>query len=251
MELFSYEFGYAWPWNYGHLVAVILFGVAAGIAWWRQWPKWIHIISILMVTWGVIGFLVVQSAMRINLPLRLPTGQFLASGSGRVLDAGAGSGRSSLMVLLGRPDSHVVALDLYDGCCGIPDNTPERLFANARIAAVDERLEVQRGDVRDIPMQDNSVDAAVSAYVIDHLSKEGIKQSLAEIRRVLRPQGEFLLMVINNDMWVRIAYPFLLHHGYFGPRSNPEIWIDHLTDAGFEYIEHGTSPATLYFLVRK
>ena len=67
-----------------------------------------------------------------NLPLELPTERFpRGTGRGTVLDAGAGSGRSSLMVLLERPESRVLALDLYEGYFGIDDNNPDRLLANA------------------------------------------------------------------------------------------------------------------------
>jgi methylase of polypeptide subunit release factors len=57
--------------------------------------------------------------MRLNLPLELPTQQFLSRGAGRVLDGGAGSGRASLMVLLERPQAEVLAVDLYQGYFGI------------------------------------------------------------------------------------------------------------------------------------
>ena len=54
---------------------------------------------------SLVGLAIVQLVVRMNLPLELPTDQFLAKGTGTVLDAGAGSGRSSLMVLLARPES--------------------------------------------------------------------------------------------------------------------------------------------------
>jgi hypothetical protein len=58
-------------------------------------------------------------------------------------------------------------------------------------------------------------------------------------------------MVINPDIWIRIAYPFFLHHGYFGARTDHQRWRSHLMDAGFEIVEQGTVPGTLYLLVRK
>ena len=251
MNPFEYDFGYGWAWNYGHLVAVVSFGVLAVLAWRLRWPRWMGAISVALALWGVTGFLIVQLAIRINLPLQLPTDQFLAEGSGQVLDAGAGSGRSSLMVLLARPDSRVLALDLYDGYYGIPDNRPERLFANAARAGVEDRIEAKVGDMRAMPLGNDSLDAAVSAYAIDHLSREGVQRSLAEIQRVLRPNGQFLLMVINPDIWIRMAYPFFVHHGYFGGRTDHQRWRSRLTNAGFEIVEQGTTPGTLYLLARK
>lgn len=250
MNPFEYDFGYGWGWNYGHVIAVVVFGGLAVLARLRRAPRWMGAVSVGLAVWGVVGLVIVQMLVRMNLPLELPTERFLANESGQVLDVGAGSGRASLMVLLARPDSRVLALDLYDGYFGIPDNTPERLLANAATAGVEDRVGARVGDMRAMPLGDDSIDAAVSAFAIDHLSRQGIERSLAEVQRVLRPNGQFLVMVINPDMWTRIAYPFLMHHGYFGPKTNHEHWRSHLTDAGFEVVEQGTTPGTLYLLAR-
>jgi ubiquinone/menaquinone biosynthesis C-methylase UbiE len=100
-----------------------------------------------------------------------------------------------------------------------------------------------------MPFEAGSFDAAVSAYVIDHLNRKGIQQSLAEMARVLRPNGQFLLMVINTDAWVRFAYPFFYVHMYYG--SGQDKWRPLLTEAGFDIVEQGTQPATLYVLAQK
>ena len=83
------------------------------------------------------------------------------------------------------------------------------------------------------------------------MGRESVERSLAEIERVLRPNGQFLLMVIHPDIWIRIAYPFFVHHGYFGGRTDHERWRSHLTNAGFEIVEQGTTPGTLYLLAQK
>lgn len=251
MNPFQYEFGYGWAWNYGHLIAVVPFTLLMLLAWRLGWPRWLRLLSAAVAVWGVLGLLIVQLVFRFNLPLELPTQRFLAHGKGEVLDAGAGSGRSSLMVLLARPESRLLALDLYQGYFGIADNTPERLYANAARAGVSDRIRAQAGDIRELPLDDESFDAAVSAYTIDHLSGEGVKRSLAEIRRVLRPDGQFLLMVINPDIWIRVAYPFFVHHGYFGGRTDHERWRSRLIEAGFEVDEIGTTPGSLYLLAHK
>jgi len=251
MNPFAFDFGYGWPWNYGHVIGIIVFGVLALLALRLSWPRWVSGLSIALAGWSFAALVVVQWVLRMNLPLELPTERFLAEGSGVVLDAGAGSGRSSLMVLSARPESRVLALDLYEGYFGIPDNGPERLYRNATTAGVRGRIEAQVGDVREMSLAAESMDAAVSAYVIDHLSREGVESSLAEIQRVLRPDGEFLLMVIHPDAWVRFAYPFFAHHGYFGARSDQERWRGHLESAGFTVVEEGVVPGTLFLLARK
>ena len=247
MNVFEYDFGYAWPWTLGHLLAAVVFGVLAAATWRLAWRR-IGLVFLVLTVWAIAGASIVHFVMRFNLPLELPTERFLPSGVGRVLDGGAGSGRSSLMVLLARPESTLVALDSFGAGYGIEGNTPERLLANAAAAGASGRVEVRVGDMREMPFADASFDAAVSAYAIDHLNREGVARALAETKRVLRPGGQFLLMAINPDAWIRVALPFFFEHGYFGSRPIPDVWRERLTAAGLEVVEQGTRPGTLYIL---
>jgi SAM-dependent methyltransferase len=250
MDFFRYDFDYAWPWTYGHLIAAAAFAGMAWIGHFLRW-RWVTFVAGALAVWGVCGAAIIHGPLRFSRPVALPTERFLPSGSGRVLDAGAGSGRSSLMVLLARPRASVVALDRFSGYYGIVDNTPDRLRANAHAAGADARLEVEVGDMRDMPFEDAAFDGVVSVAAIDHLNKDGVERTLAEVTRVLRPDGQFLLMVVNPDLWTKVALPFLHGHGYFGARAFPDRWRSQLTAAGLRVIEEGTQPATLYFLSDK
>jgi ubiquinone/menaquinone biosynthesis C-methylase UbiE len=164
---------------------------------------------------------------------------------------GAGTGRSALMVLEARPQATVVALDLfadsYRRHFGSEQSGEQRLMANLRAVGVQDRTEVRTGDMRELPFEAAAFDAIVSAYAIDHLNRDGITKSLGEAARVLKPNGEFLLMVIGKEFWGTFAFgPLMLH-----PMRSQEAWAGLLRDAGFEVLEQGTRPATLYFLVRK
>ena len=249
----AYDFGYAREWTHGHLVPAAVFAAICFLAWRRHWPRWIIIAMAAGTAWAVAGFCIVQWTLIPSAPLTLPTPRFLESGgvASQVLDIGAGSGRATLMVLLARPQARVTALDRFAAGYGIEGNTPDRLTANVRAAGAAERLTVQTGDARQMPLPSNSFDGAVSSYVIDHLGREGAQRALVETYRVLRPKGEFLLMVINRDRWIAFAYPFLHGHGYFGQMPARTYWINGLTAAGFEIVEDGTVPGTLYVLARK
>lgn len=248
----GYDFGYSWTWTHGHLIPAAVFAVIAAAAFWRRWPRWIAVLATVVALWAFGGFLIVQFVLKANTPVELPTEAFIASGPAKVVDLGAGSGRSALMVLKARPEASVTALDLYSGYFGIDDNTPERIRANARVAGVGDRLDVQRGDMRELPFADGSFDAAVSVASIDHLNSEGVTRALSEAARVVRPGGEFLLVVINVDWWVKFAYPLPHGHGgYFTRAQHVERWTTALEAAGFTVTEHGTRPATLYFLSRR
>ena len=246
------SFGYPWWLTYGHLVvavpAIWLFLLGLG----RKWPKWSMLLVGAVVLWSSAAFLLVRFTMNVNGRASLPTQSFLRSGSGRVLDMGAGTGRSSIMVLEARPQATLVALDLFghsfDQHFGPGQAPQERLLANLKAAGVDQRTVIQTADMRKLPFEPASFDAIVSSYAIDHLNREGSVQCLAEAARVLKPGGDFLLMVITKEPWVQFTFGPLLMHG--GTRG-PEWWIPHVQEAGFQVLEQGTQPATLYVLARR
>ena len=243
-----YEFGYSWYVTHGHLVPLALAGALGGIAFWRRWSRWVLVLAGVVAIWSLAGLFVTNVTFGINRPMELPTERFLVSGSGRVLDAGAGSGRAAIGVLLARPKATVVGLDIYEGYWGIDDNTPGRFMANARIAGVADRASARVGDVREMPFADGEFDAVISSYVIDHLNRDGVVRALSEVARVLEPGGEFLLMIVNADRLTRLTSPHALGHH---PRQDPARWRALLAQGGFTLEEEGTGPATLYFLARR
>jgi hypothetical protein len=44
--------------------------------------------------------------------------------------------------------------------------------------------------------------------------------------------------------------PMFYEHGYFGRRPVPDVWRERLVNTGFEVVEVGTHPGTLYLLGR-
>lgn len=244
----TYEFGYSWIVGYGLAVPLALAVALGALAVWRRWPRWVSVLAGLVAVWAVIGLFVINVVWGINRPLDLPTTRFLTSGSGRVLDAGAGSGRAAVGVLLARPRATVTGLDIYQGFWGIDDNTPERFMTNARLAGAADRAEARTGDMRDMPFGDATFDAVVSSYAIDHLGRDERVKALTEVARVLKPRGEFLLLIVNVDWTTWLVSPHAIAHH---PRQDPARWHELLEQAGFAVEEAGTTPATLYFFARK
>jgi ubiquinone/menaquinone biosynthesis C-methylase UbiE len=246
------NFGYPWYLSYGHLVIT-----AVALSFWflgraRKWSKAPMILIGAVTLWSVAAFLVARFGLDANGRLPLPTEKFLTSGTGRVLDLGAGTGRSSLMVLEARPQTTVVALDLFgesfEHHFGPGQSGQERLLANLKAAGVERRAQIQAGDMRKLPFEAAKFDGVVSAYAIDHLDRDGVPASLSEAARVLKPGGEFLMMVITKDSWLNFAFgPLLLHTG---TRSVAQ-WTSLFQNAGFQIVEQGTRPGTLYLLARK
>ncbi|MDQ6698618.1 MAG: class I SAM-dependent methyltransferase [Acidobacteriota bacterium] len=205
-----------------------------------------------IAVWSVAALVAARFVLNINGRAALPTQNFLRSGAGRVLDMGAGTGRSSIMVLEARPQTTLVALDLfgesYERHFGTGTSPQERLLANLKAAGVEKRVTIQSGDMRELPFGPAAFDAIVSAYAVDHLNRQGVQKALAEAARVLKPDGEFLMMLIGKDPWLQFTFgPLLLHGGTRGA----EWWTSRLQEAGFQVVEHGMRPATLYLLARK
>jgi SAM-dependent methyltransferase len=220
----------------------------AAVALWRGWSRWILAVAATVFVWAAAGLILINAVFGLNRTLTLPTERFLTGGSGRVLDAGAGSGRAAMGVLLARPQATVTALDIYEGYWGIDGNTPERFMNNARIAGAAHRAEARTGDMREMPFSDAEFDAVISSYAIDHLSRDGSAKAVAEVARVLKPGGEFLLLIVNADWLARVVSPHALAHH---PRQDPARWNALLERTGFLVEETGTRPATLYFFARK
>jgi SAM-dependent methyltransferase len=246
-EVFKYEFGYTWYVGYGLVIPLAIAATVVGVGLARGWPRWVTTIAAVLSIWALLGLFLINIAWGINKPMELPTPRFLASGAGRVLDAGAGSGRAAIGVLLARPKATVTGLDIYSGYWGIDGNTPERFMKNARTAGVADRANAQTGDMRQMPFLDGEFDAVVSSYAIDHLRRDDLTKGLSEVTRVLKPRGEFLVLIVNPDWMTTLFAPPIAHH----PRPDPSRWRLLLEQAGLAVVEEGTKPATLYFLTQK
>ena len=245
----SLDFGYPWWLNYGHLalfgvlLAAVLAARAAGAS------RWVVILLGTLSLWaGSVALLV--HFFGINHVPPLPTAAFLRSGTGRVLDLGAGTGRSSIMVLTERPQATLVASDLFGTSFthhfGPGERPQDRLLANLKAAGVDGRATIETADMLKLPFADRAFDAIVSAYAMDHLGRNGARTALAEAHRVLKPGGDFLLILVANDRWAKLAFgPLLSHGGTYGP----DWWRDAAVKAGFDIREEGAHPVTTYFLL--
>ena len=209
--------------------------------------------------WGLIAFVMVRFQFDLNGRTSLPTQAFLSSGAGKVLDMGAGTGRSTVMVLEARPQTTLVALDSFGESYvehfgptkngeTVLDEGRQRLLANLKAAGLEQRATIQPGDMRHLPFEPATFDAIVSSYAIDHLNRDGIGKALSEANRVLKPGGEFLLMVIAKDKWLQFTFgPLLMHSRMVAG----DYWESRLRDAGFEIVESGHRPATHYIVARK
>lgn len=250
------DFAYPWWLSWGHLSLAAVFLLALYFA--RRRPL-ARILFAALVLWGLGSFVVMKFLLGADRRGELPTAAFLADRpNASVIDLGAGTGRSSLMVLEGRPGTTITATDAFGASYaahfrGDPNaatleaDAHRRLRQNFERAGVASRARIVTADMRKLPFEPAAFDGAISCYAVDHLPSREIPAALSEARRVLKPGAQFLLMVVHKDGWMRFAFgPLLLHSNF---RSS-EAWQRLLVDAGFQVQEAGARPMTLYFLVR-
>ena len=110
LNFLTYDFGYSWSVRYAMLVPLILAGGIAAFAAWRSWSRWVTLPMAIVALWAAVAIVILNAML--NRPMPLPTERFIASGSGRILDVGAGSGRASIGVLLARPHTTAIGVDI-------------------------------------------------------------------------------------------------------------------------------------------
>lgn len=105
----------------------------------------------------------------------------LDSGAADVLELGCGTGAFAAR-LAAIPSIHVTATD-----------------ASARMVQVtrDRGLEAQVVDAQALPFADDSFDAVAALWMLYHVPDRD--RALAEIRRVLRPEGVFVAITVGTD----------------------------------------------------
>src|ERR1022692_4576733 len=161
------NFGYAWYWTYGHLLATAVALLLFWLGFARKWPKPLLAILGAVTLWSAVAFLAVRFGVNMNGRMPLPTESFLPSGSGRVLDMGAGTGRSPLMVLEARPRTFVVALDSFseeyvrhfgnqENGKQVPDQGRQRLLENLKAPGGGQAPPIQSGEIAQVPIESAS-----------------------------------------------------------------------------------------------
>lgn len=126
----------------------------------------------------------------------------LAARSGeRVLDIATGTGALALEIAR-RGASHVTGCDLNANMLGV---------ARERVARAGAAIDLVRCDATKLPFATHSFDAASLAFAIDDMPDR--EACMAEIGRVLRPGGRFVLLELSQPETQPLLglYHFYLH----------------------------------------
>jgi arsenite methyltransferase len=115
-------------------------------------------------------------------------------GDETVLDVGCGHGLLLIAAAKRVPRGRSIGIDLWSQV-DQGNNSREATVQNATWEGVAERVEVRDGDMRKLPFADASVDAVVANLAIHNISsRDGRRQAISEIVRVLKIGGQVALM---------------------------------------------------------
>ena len=145
----------------------------------------------------------------------------------RVVELGAGTGRTLEQLLRTLPDLDATAVEMSPAYAA---------RAREELAATSARVVV--GNAESLEMADESVDAVVSVYLFHELPRRARRRVLAEARRVLRPGG--LLVVEDSTQLadspelaaILEAFPRQFHEPYYGDYLRDDL-VRQVESAGF------------------
>lgn len=225
---FGWSFTAIWgPWVVSLALAAIALGLMLELP--ALWPA-CFAVALLSVSSFVGGLLLRSSARLDHAPL--PMVRLFAGEDDRVLDLGCGGGRTTLALAKALPKGRFVSLDRFDA--DYIDGGGRALFErNLRIAGISDRVEVRPGDMTAVPFPDAHFDTVVSAHALDHLG-ERAPAALAEVRRVLRPDGRFLFVA-----WVPGWLTFTLANVLCVLLPSPADWRRMAGEAGLRVADEG------------
>jgi len=143
----------------------------------------------LMLVSSYFGKFRVRDSLIRNLRLR---------GDETILDVGCGHGLLLINAARRLPHGRAVGIDLWSQV-DQSNNSREAALENAALEGVTERVEVRDGDMRELPFADSTFDAAVAHFAIHNVpGREGRRQTIREIVRVLKPGGQVALSDLKS-----------------------------------------------------
>lgn len=168
----------------------------------------------------------------------------LPTGSGNVLDAGCGAGRTTIAIAQAMPAIKITAFDKFDADY-IDEGGIDLLKRNIKMAGIEDRVTIETGDMLETPFDNNQFDAIVSSFMIDHL-RNGKRQALQESFRILKPGGRFLLIIFVRGNTAFGVASFLSL--FITPRETWKKWIE---QTGFRMVCDGKINEGAYFCFEK
>lgn len=151
-----------------------------------QWSGLMCLIQIGLMLYGsYTGKLKERDAITSSIPWR---------GDEQVLDVGCGRGLLLIAAAKRLTTGKATGVDVWRSS-DLSDNWAEGTYDNARAEGVEDRVDVQNGDARQLPFEPESFDVVLSSLTLNNLPKStDRRKAVEEMIRVLRPGGRILIL---------------------------------------------------------
>jgi ubiquinone/menaquinone biosynthesis C-methylase UbiE len=125
-------------------------------------------------------------------------GRLNLTGIETVLDVGCGRGLLLIGAAKRLPKGRAFGLDLWSQY-DLSDNRASATLINADLEGVKDRVEIQNGDMREMPFTDARFDVITASLSIHNIyNVEGRQKAIQEIVRVLKPGGKVALLDMQH-----------------------------------------------------
>ncbi len=150
----------------------------------------------------------------------------------RVLDLGCGTATLSILLKQKQPNAVIV---------GIDGDAKVLKIARKKAHKAGVEITFDEGMSFDLPYEDESFDRVVSSLFFHHLSRENKLETLREVSRVLKPNGEFHVAdwgLPASRLMRRTSYLIQFLDGFETTADNFNGLLPKLiTDAGFSFVK--------------
>lgn len=132
-----------------------------------------------------------------------------ASNPQTILDIATGTGDLAIMMAK-NTNAKITGLDLSAGMLDVGRK-------KVKEAGLDTRIEMVQGDSENLPFQDNSFDCITVSFGVRNF--ENLEKGLAEINRVLKPGGTFVILEFSYPT----AFPMKQLYTFYSKNILPAI----------------------------
>jgi ubiquinone/menaquinone biosynthesis C-methylase UbiE len=136
-----------------------------------------------------------------------------SQGFRQILDIGCGKGRHTL--LFAKNDFDTFGMDVSESAI---ESTLKLLLENGL------KCDVKKADMRNIPFEKETFDAVFSYLTITHTDTKGVENTLNEIFRVLKPNGEVFFNINSSESgsFKNKKYPMIDENTIIKTEAGPE-----------------------------
>jgi SAM-dependent methyltransferase len=242
----GYDFGWGIAWRRGFLIGGISFlTIAVGILVVNSSLFLLSGILFLVALQLFMGDLALRFIYRMDSELILPYVDLLNSDRDLILDAGCGSGRTSIAIEKIMKNGRIVAVDKFDADY-IEEGGKKLLERNLKTANIRDKVDIETQDITGLKFGDGKFDTAVSSYMFDHLGDKKLK-GLREINRILKNGGKFLLIVAVPNYFTYMLFGVISRLSLISVKD----WKQLFREANFKCVSEGDINGGHYFLLEK